>query len=256
MKITLIPAAFGAMGHESFQYLTSYIVNDAIAIDAGAIGFYQGPIEQASIRHVFLSHSHIDHIASLPLFLENVAGFYPTPVTVYANEAVQESLRLDVFNGRVWPNFLELTHETGRFVNMATLTPGETVEAAGLRITPIAVNHVVPTLGFILEDAKSAVVISSDTGPTEQIWEIARQTPNLKAVFLECTFPNDLENLAARSKHLTPAGFFNEMKKLPGDAMFFAIHLRARCRDQVSRELLDSRFSNLQVAKFGKPYVF
>jgi len=244
------------MGHEAFQYLTSYLVNDVVAIDAGAIGFYQGPIEQAAIRHVFLTHTHMDHVASLPLFLENVAGFYPTPVTLYASEAAQESLRLDVFNGRVWPNFLELTHENGRFVNLATIQHGDSIELAGTRITPITVNHVVPTFGFVLEDETSTVVITSDTGPTEAIWERASQTPNLKAVFVECTFPNDMANLADRSKHLTPALLQGEMQKLPADTPFFAVHLRARCRDQVLRELQELKLPNLQVAKFGKPYVF
>jgi ribonuclease BN (tRNA processing enzyme) len=244
------------MGQDSFQYLTSYLVNDVIAIDAGAIGFYQGPVEQAAIRDVFLSHTHIDHIASLSIFLENVAGFYATPVTLHASEAVQESLRLDIFNGRVWPNFLELTHENGRFVNLATIADSERIEVAGVRITPISVNHVVPTFGFILEDETSAVVITSDTGPTELIWERARGTPNLKAVFLECTFPNDMAALAERTKHLTPIGFLGEMQKLAGDALFFAVHLRARCRDQVIHELLESQLPNLQIAKFGKPYSF
>jgi ribonuclease BN (tRNA processing enzyme) len=256
VRITLIPSAFGAVGQDSFQFLTSYLINDVVAVDAGAIGFYQGPMEQAAIRHVFLSHSHMDHIASLANFLENIAGICPNPVTLYASEAVHESLRRDIFNGRVWPNFLELTHAGGRFVNVATIAHGQAIEVAGLRITPIEVNHTVPTLAFLLEEAAAAVVISSDTGPTERLWDVARQVRHLKAVFLECTFPDSLASLGEGTGHLTPASFFGEMQKLPNNTPFYAVHMRARYREQVIRELLQPQLPNLHVANFGVAYKF
>jgi ribonuclease BN (tRNA processing enzyme) len=256
VKITLLPSAVSADAGSQLQYLTTYLVNDTIAIDAGALGFFMSPREQAAIRHVFLSHTHVDHVASLPIFLENVAGAHPTPVTVYASDAVQQSLRLDLFNGRVWPNFLELTHERGRFANLATIRSGVSVDVDGLRITPIDVDHVVPTLGFILEDDVSAVVISSDTAPTDAIWEAANRTANPKAVFLEATFPVEEAALAELTKHLTTAQFVEEMRKLHQPATFFAMHIRARLHHQVTQELLAYKLPNLQVAQFGKVYEF
>jgi ribonuclease BN (tRNA processing enzyme) len=147
VKITLIPSAYSNHGATDLQYLTSYLINDTVAIDAGAIGFHRGPAEQAAIRRVFLSHSHFDHLASLPIFLENIAGSPQTPVVLHASVDVQESLRLDIFNGRLWPNFLALTHDNKPFVTLHTIASGQCVEADSLRITPIAVHHVVPTLG-------------------------------------------------------------------------------------------------------------
>ena len=177
-------------------------------------------------------------------------------MTVYASDAVQQSLRLDLFNGRLWPNFLELTHEGGRFVNLATIQSGIPVEVEGMRITPIAVDHVVPTLGFLLEDAAGAVVISSDTGPTEAIWTAANQAANLKAVFLEATFSAEQVGLARLSQHLTTADFVREMQKLKRAATFLVVHLRARLREQVTRELLAYRLPNLEIVQFGKVYEF
>jgi ribonuclease BN (tRNA processing enzyme) len=256
VKITLLPSAVSTGAAVPSQYLTTYLVNDTIAIDAGALGFHLTPQDQAAVRHVFLSHTHVDHVASLPIFLENVAGAHSTPVTVYASEAVQQSLRLDLFNGRVWPNFLELTHEGGRFVNLATIEHGACVEVDGVRVTPIAVDHAVPTLGFVLEDAASAVVITSDTGPTEAIWTAANRTPNLKAVFPEATFPAAEAALAKLTKHLTTEGFVREMRKLQRPATFLAMHLRARLREQVTQELLAYKLPNLAIAQFGKVYEF
>jgi ribonuclease BN (tRNA processing enzyme) len=254
MKVTLIPSA--SSQDRDYQYATSYIINKSVAIDAGAIGFYQGPTEQSAIRHVFLSHSHFDHLASLPIFLENVADLAQTPVVLHASVAVQESLRLDIFNGRLWPNFLELTHDNRPFVTLNTITSGQTVGVDNLRITPIAVNHVVPTLGFLIEDATAAVVISSDTGPTEEIWERARRAPNLKAVFLEATFPDEMGHLANVSRHLTASGFVGEMRKLALPVRFHAVHLKAAHHDQVAEQLLAHRLPNLEIAKSGVCYEF
>jgi ribonuclease BN (tRNA processing enzyme) len=256
VKITLIPSAVSASGDNPNQYSTSYVINDRVAIDAGAIGFYQGPLEQATLGHVFLSHTHIDHLASLPIFLENIADLRQTPVTLHASVEVQQSLREDLFNGRLWANFLELTHNDKPFVVLNTLTSGKSLAVEGLHITPIAVNHAVPTLGFIIEDGRSAVVIPSDTGPTEEIWARATQTPNLKAVFLEATFPNRFDHLAEITGHLTPAGFGREMQKLQRPATFFAVHLKARFREQLTQELLALQRPNLQIAKFGTTYEF
>jgi ribonuclease BN (tRNA processing enzyme) len=253
VKITLVPSAVGVQAE---QLLTSFLVNDRIAIDAGALGFHLELRWQADIRHIFITHSHLDHVASLPIFLDNVFQMTQGPVMVYAGEAVQQCLRLDIFNDRVWPNFLEFSVNDHPFVQMVTIQSGRCVQVEGVRITPVAVHHVVPTLGLILEDEGAAVVFSSDTGPTEEIWQLASKTPNLKAVFLEATFPNAMSGLAQISAHLTPAGFMREMKKLPQQVPFLAVHLKAAFRDQVCKELLAYRDPRVEIAKFGTPYQF
>jgi ribonuclease BN (tRNA processing enzyme) len=256
MKITLLPSALAEPGAALHQYATSFLVNDRVAFDAGSLGFHGAPRDQAAVQHLFLSHSHIDHLASLPLFLENIIGLTESPVTVYASEAVQECLRLDVFNGRLWPNFLDLTSAGVPFLKLETLRNGQVVVAGGMRVTPIAVDHVVPTLGFLIEDATSGIVISSDTAPTEAIWAAANRMANLQAVFLEATFPDELADLARLTKHLTPAQFVAEARKLQRPTRFFAVHLRARLRDQVARELLAHGLPNLEIAQFGTTYEF
>jgi ribonuclease BN (tRNA processing enzyme) len=227
-----------------------------VAIDAGVLGYYGSPLEQAAVRHVFVSHSHIDHLASLPTFLENVAGLNQNPIVLHASDAVQECLRLDLFNNRLWPGFLELNQDNKPLFIFATIKSGEPVEVEGLRITPVSVRHVVPTLGFIVEDSAAAIVICSDTGPTEDIWAIARNTPNLKAVFLEATFPDAMTGLADVSMHLTPATFVGEMRKFGLPVPFFAVHLKARFREQLFRELSAKQLPGLQIAQVGTTYEF
>jgi ribonuclease BN (tRNA processing enzyme) len=255
VKITLLPSALGKDDGSSLHYLTSFLIDDTLAIDAGCLGFFRTPREQARIKHVLLSHSHIDHIASLPVFLENVYG-EPSVVTVHGSEWVLNCLQTDLFNDRVWPDFIRLSRKDPALLKTAVLSPLVPVQLDGLTITPVPVDHVVPTIGFLVEDATTAVVISSDTGPTEEIWRRANALPNLKAVFLEVTFPNAMAGLAAQAKHHTPLSFGEEMRKLRQTVPVLAYHIKAQYREQVVKELHELELPNLMIAQLKRPYLF
>lgn len=252
MKVTLLPSAFEG----PFQFLTSFLINDRIAIDAGSLGLVRPPEEQAQIKHVFLSHTHIDHIASLPIFVENAYEGKADCVSIYGSEAVLECLRQDLFNDRVWPDFLRLSPAKAPFLRLVPLTPGLAVELDGLRVTPVPVNHVVPTLGFLIEGPDAEVVIPSDTGPTEEIWRRANSLGNLKAVFLEATFPDEMAELATLSQHLTPATFRQELNKLTKPVTAIAIHIKPTYRATVVRQLGALGLPKLLIGEGGREYTF
>lgn len=256
MKIMLVPSSVSAPGEVQGQFLTSILINDTLAIDAGCAGLYQTAKDQERLKHILISHSHIDHLGSLPILLDNVFDPTPESVTVHGSEAVLECLRKDIFNDRVWPDFIALSRPQARFVKLETLYPGKTVELEGLRITPVSVDHPVPTMGFVVEDQTSAVVFSSDTGPTDELWQVANTKPNLKAVFLEATFPTALSWLARESKHLTPPQFAQECRKLTRPVTVIAVHIKPRYYAQVVAELQALGLPNLVIGKPGVPYVF
>lgn len=256
MRVMLLPASVGEPGHDRNQYLTSFILNGTVAIDAGGLGLFQTPQQQTRIRHVFLTHSHVDHVGSLPIFVENVFEGKPDCVTIYGSEAVLDSVQRDLFNDRVWPDFIALSRKQTAFLKLQTLVEGQAVEVDGLRFTPVPVNHVVHTFGFIVEDAAATVVIPSDTGPTEEIWRHANAAANLKAVFLEVTFPNYMQGLADVAKHLTPQTFHAEMRKLKKTVPIFAIHIKPRFHEEVVKELQALNMSNLSVGRMATEYVF
>lgn len=256
VKITLVPSAVDGRGEEALQFLTSYLINETVGIDCGALGQYRTPADQSRIRHVLLSHTHIDHIGSLPVLVENAYEGKRDCMTVHGSPAVLDCLRRDIFNNRVWPDFLSLSTPEAPFLKLATLEPGRPVELEGLKITPVPVNHVVPTFGFIIEDGKGAVVISSDTGPTEEIWRRANETPNLKAIFLEATFPDSMTPLATVARHLTPVMFADEVRKLSRPVRVIAVHIKARFHAEMVKALGELGLSNLEIGRSGKTYSF
>ncbi len=256
MKITLLPSSLTPKegGHGSF--LTSYVINEEIAIDAGGLGLLGDIGAQTQIQHLFLTHSHMDHIASLPIFLETVFQSSERCVTLHASAATIDSLRRDVFNGRIWPDFINMTQQGRRFVALETLEPGRTAEVCGVRFTAVSVDHVVPTLGFLVQAPNAAVAIPSDTGPTEEFWRVAGAATDLKAVFLEASFPNAMNELAVVSKHLTPAMFAAEARKLGRDVRFIAVHIKPRFYDQVVAELGALSEPSVEIGLPGVSYEF
>lgn len=255
MKIVLVPSASGS--DRAYHYLSSYVIDEVVAVDAGGLGFQGAPSDQARIRNVFLTHSHIDHLASLPIFLESVYGAHPEGVVVHGNAAVLDSLQRDVFNDRLVPDFIRISRErTPPFLRLSLLEEGKPVTADGLRITPVSVDHAVPTFAFVIEGPRTAVAVVTDTAPTEAIWRRCRQTPNLKAVFLEASFPNSAARMADLSRHLTSDQFIQEAKKVGPDVQILAVHLKPRTHDQVVAEVHGHGLPNVRIAEPGRVYEF
>jgi cAMP phosphodiesterase len=227
-----------------------------VALDAGSIGLYGTPEDQARVKHLLLSHTHSDHLATLPTFLLNTYQGDGNCVTVYGSEVVLDCLRQHVFNDVFSPNFIRISEVRPAYLKLQALQPGVPLELDGLRVTPIPVHHAVPTLGFMVEDRETAVLFPSDTGPTQEIWEHGRKNRKLKAVFLEAALPNSMAWLAEIAGHLTPALFAQEVAKLGRAARFIAVHITPNHRRQVVKELKALGLDNVEVAAFGKPYTF
>jgi cAMP phosphodiesterase len=256
VKIQLLPSSVADKPDGPNQYFTSYIVNDRLAVDAGSLGLFQSPQEQSRIKHVLLSHSHIDHLAALPIFVENIYEGSQDCVTIHGSPPVLDCLQKDIFNDRIWPDFIRISREVTPLLKLAALEPFKPLELEGLKITPIPVDHIVPTLGFLIEEEDTAAIIVSDTGPTQKIWEVANATPRLKGVFLEAAFPNSMASLATTAKHLTPTLFAVEARKLKRPATLIAVHIKPRFRDLIVSELLSLGLENLQIGESGKVYRF
>ena len=193
MQVTIVPSS---QPGQASQLFTSYVIDGRVAIDAGCLDGVGSVEDMGRIKHVFLTHSHLDHVATLGPFLDAVYDGSGDCVQIYGNAHTLECLRKDIFNNRLYPDFLHISTFRPPYLVLHELTPGVAVDAGGLRVTPVEVNHVVPTLGFVVEDDHSAVVIPSDTAPTQAIWDEAARRTNLAAVFLECTFPNEMGWLA------------------------------------------------------------
>ena len=212
-------------GEADGERLTGLLVNGSVAIDAGSITAALTVAEQIAIQHVFLSHSHLDHICTLPFFTKNIFGHTHGAVEIHALSETLDVLRRHLFNDELWPDFSVIPSPNDPTIRYTEIEPERGYEVCGLTITPIRVNHLVPCVGFKVDDGRDAFVFTSDTAETDRVWEVANATPNLRLVIAEASFPNEQAWLAEASKHLTPAKLGAELRKLKRDVPVRIYHL-------------------------------
>lgn len=212
-------------------------MNATVCVDAGAVTDALPLDEQALVRAVLVTHAHMDHVASLPFLVENVFGRHTAPLEIVAPEEIISALKTHLFNDALWPDFSRLPNDVVPAVTFRVIPTGVPIEVAGLVATAIPVCHVVPTCGYILEDSGTSVVFSGDTGPTDELWRVARARHDVKGLFVECSFPNDLQQLADVSRHLTPATLRREMEKLPPRAPIYLYHMKPPTIDRLRAEI-------------------
>jgi ribonuclease BN (tRNA processing enzyme) len=256
MRITLVPSSVSPHRGDGWQFLTTYLLNDTVAIDAGCLGLMGDLDAQVRVTDVVLTHGHLDHVAALPVFLDNTYKMRPEPVMVHASRDTLETLETQILTRRTWMDLEMMLKTDPPFLRVTTLEDGRSFEAGGLRITPFRVDHAVPSFGLVIEEHGATVLFSSDTGPTEELWRRANAAVNLEAVFLEASMPNALAHIAERAWHLTPAAFASEVGKLKRPATVVAIHIKPRFFDEVTRELNSLKLPDLVVGRAGETLTF
>lgn len=224
MKLCILGCSGGIGGRT--QRTTAFLLDHDILIDAGTGVANLSVAEMAAIDHVFLTHAHLDHIASLPLMIDTVADRRQKPLTVYGSEAVLAVLRQHIFNWAVWPDFSALPSAENPFLRYQAIVPGQVVELDGRRISALPVEHTVPAVGYWLDSGTASLVFSGDTGHCEAFWQAVNQIRNLRYLIVECAFPNREERLAIASKHLSPNMLARELRKLEQACDIYVTHLK------------------------------
>ena len=224
MKLRVLGCSGGIGGRH--LRTTAMLLDDDILIDAGTGAADLSVDELAQIDHVFLTHSHLDHIASLPLMIDTVADRRTKPLTVYAAEAVLDILRRHIFNWSVWPDFSELPSIEKPLMRYQPIDPGQTICLGARRITTLPVDHTVPAFGYRLDSGAASLVFSGDTGICDAFWQAVNQIDNLRHLVIECAFSNREQALATLSKHLCPTMLAAELRKLERDCEIHITHLK------------------------------
>jgi len=256
VKIKLLPSSFDAHGHfNQEQRLTCLLIDDRVAVDAGSIALGVTDEERDAIRHVVVTHSHIDHIATLPILVDDLFVSLDEPVCIHTTEEIKSRLEGDVFNWQTYPRFAELSNGKTKVMGYNLIRAGEEFAVEHLRFMAIPVNHTVPTVGVIFTDGAKTVAVTSDTTTTEEFWRVTNQYARIDALIIECSFPNEMEDLAVKSGHLTPAMVKRELDKFKHkEADILAVHLKASYRPRLLEELAALKIPRLGAMEIGREY--
>lgn len=247
----------GAFGGEGLgQRPSAFLVNDRVLIDGGTVSGALSVPEQLEIEYALISHSHLDHVAGLSYLTETLACCdSERPVTIASLEPVVNAMRSAVFNNVVWPDF-SMIPPGAPVVKYRTLVEEAEQRVGDLWVNPVQVSHTVPTTGFIIHDGTSGLIYSGDTGPTEALWKAARGLRGIRAVILECAFPNRLRALAGIARHMTPELIRQEMDKLPADVPVLIFHIKPQFFEETAEELNRIAGNRVTLLEQDKTYAF
>jgi len=179
---------------------TCLLIDDALAIDAGALSSSLSFRAQQRLKAILLTHQHYDHIRDIPAVGINLFSL-GRAIDVYATQTVRDVLAEHLLNGTLYPKMLELP-DTSPAIRFSVVAPYRSLEVEGYSVLPVPVSHAVPTVGYQLSSASGGVVFyTADTGSgLARCWD--HVSPQL--LITEVTVPDGYERFAAVAGHLTP----------------------------------------------------
>jgi ribonuclease BN (tRNA processing enzyme) len=231
----------------------AFLIDGHLLLDAGTIGSVLSEEEQWKIKDIFITHSHLDHIRSIPALADNIImKNLKHSVTVHSTTDVISALRDHIFNGVIWPDFTKLPSSENPVITYATVEPYKECVVKGYSIQTIPVNHTVPAVGFKVTSGGKTLVYTGDTGPTEDIWKFCS---GVDALIVEVSFPNNMESLAQITKHLTSSMLIEELAKidvLPGHILI--THPKPQYYDIIRSEIECLGIQGIELLHDGSLY--
>ena len=218
---------------------TSFQIYKDIVIDAGNVLNALGD-EAIDINHVFLTHSHADHITDLPFIIETFFENRETPLTIYALEETIEVLKKHSFNDVIWPDFtkIKLLRKDAFSLILKPIKLDEIIKIHNYSIKAIKANHISGACGFVIKKNHQGFVISGDTHINPHIWEEINNDEEIRSLIIECSYPDKLQELAKLTKHLTPELIANELEKLTRKNLsVFYYHLKPSYNKELLKDI-------------------
>jgi len=216
---------------------TSFLIDKDILIDAGTGVSGQTLEEMRNIRHIFITHSHLDHIASIPLLADTLFdSLVGNPIIVHAQKKTLEVLQNHIFNWDVWPDFTTLPGKANAVLKLNMMKAGTSAIIDGRMLEMIPVNHAIPGVGYRVESAGKSFAFSGDTTNNESLWAALNKHDGLDLLFIESAFANRDIELARQAFHYCPELLAMDLLKLKHHPTVCISHLKPGEEDIIMSE--------------------
>lgn len=220
---------------------TSLLVDEDILIDAGTGVGDLSLEEMRAIKAIFITHSHLDHVASIALLADTLFdSLIGQPLVVYAQKQTIDVLKKHIFNWSIWPDFTALPHKSNAVLKLIEMKPGSHVQLGDRDVEMITVNHTVPGVGYRVESNGHAFAFSGDTTSNENFWAVLNQYENLDLLIVESAFSNADIELAKVAFHYCPSLLAEDLPKLNHRVRVCISHLKPGSEEQIMQECYET----------------
>ncbi len=225
MKVRILGCSGGIGGD---LHTTSLLLDHDVLIDAGTGVGVLSVADLARIDHIFITHSHLDHVASVPFLLDTVFPMREKPVILHGTAETLAILREHLFNWKLWPDFTTIPDPANPVLRYDVIRIGNACSLGSRKIIPVPANHVVPAVGYHLDSGAASLVYTGDTTTNDDLWQVVNNIENLRYLVIETALPDSDRGLAVLSKHLCPSLLAEELEKLRLNPDIYITHLKPR----------------------------
>ena len=226
---------------------TSFLIDHDLLVDAGTGVGDLSLAEMRQIDHVLLTHSHLDHIAALPLMVDAIAAHRTSPVQIHALQGTIDALKLHIFNNVIWPDFSKIPSQDAPFISFHRLVVGQQLQLASKHIEVLPAVHTVPAAGYAVRSSAGGGhwVFTGDTERNPALWARINQL-DVAMLVIETAFSNRESDLARKSLHLSPGALAEELAHIaPGQHYpIYVTHTKPAETDLIMEEI--TRFGDQQ----------
>ena len=224
---------------------TSFLIDAEILVDAGTGVGDLTLDEMRQVDHVLLTHSHLDHVAALPLMVDAIAAQRTAPLKIYALAGTIAALRAHIFNNVIWPDFTRIPTPQAPFISFHEIRVGQTFQLLNKYIEVLPAVHTVPAAGFAITAGHGCWVFTGDTERNQAFWDRVNQL-NVAMLVIETAFSNREKDLAHRSLHLSPMVLANELDLIAKGKNYpiYITHTKPAETEQIMAEI--QRFDQTQ----------
>jgi ribonuclease BN (tRNA processing enzyme) len=234
MRITILGCSGGIAAD---LRTTCLLLDNDILVDVGTGAGDLTQCEMLQIDSIFLTHSHLDHIALLPMLVNMVGPHREVPLSVYALPETIATLKKHLFNFHLWPDYTVIPSAGSPYLTFTAITPGEPVELLGRRITPLPICHSVPGVAYQFDSGEGSFVFSGDTGFHEPFWSALNSISNLRYLMIETNYQDhDIKN-SKTAGHMRPELLARGLKRLHKPIQLLITHMEPGNEDCIMAEI-------------------
>lgn len=231
-----------------------FLLDGVILFDAGSLTNVLDGNSQSAIKDIFITHAHLDHIRDISFLADNIiVEKRKQRVNIISIPSVIKTIKKNLLNDSLWPDFTMIPDYENAVLKYVELTVGKPVAINGYKITPYKVNHSVPAVGYLVENASGKrLFYTGDTGPIGAAWGKIGNG-KLDCLIIETSFPNKMRELAIMTGHLTPELLGEElakMKHIPEN--IYITHPKPQHLKTIRAELAKLKVANLRLLRDGE----
>jgi len=220
---------------------TALMIDNDVLIDCGSGVGDLTQDEQNGIRHIFLTHGHLDHIAFIPFLVDSAfEALVDDPITIHLQAETLDMLRQHIFNWQIWPDFAKLPDEKNPVIQYEVIAPGQKIKLGERVFEAVPVTHTQPAVGYRVQSPEGgSFAFSGDTKSTDQFWNVLNSYSNLDMLIMECAYADHEEVLSQIAGHHRPSTLAEDLRKLQLEPELYITHHKPGEEVQIMQELAE-----------------